>query len=652
MNKKNSKATDLKQLMEDHYVRYASYVILDRAIPDIADGLKPVQRRILHTLWIMNDGRFHKVANVVGQTMAYHPHGDAPISDALVHIANKGFLLDEQGNFGNIYTGDPAAASRYIETRLSSLAVETMFNPQITEMVPSYDGRKKEPVSLPAKIPLLLMQGAEGIAVGMSTRILPHNFSEVLEAQIAILEGESYTLLPDFPTGGIMDASDYRMGNGKIKLRAKIEVRDPKTLVITEICYGTTTESLIRSIDEAAKRGKIKIDSIYDYTAEHVEIEIKLPRGQYAKELIDALYAFTDCEVSLGSHVTVIKDGFPVETDIHEILAYNTEQLKTILKRELEIERDRLKEKIFEKTLEQIFIENRMYKKIEELKSYEKIHDTIENALKPYHKKLYRIPTYEDRERLLSIPIRRISRYDFERNRDDIKACEEHLAKVEKDLKRIKQVTIRYIKELLKKYGKDFRRKTLLGEIDTIDRKAIETKNLTVGFDPKQGFLGTKVKTDNAFECTNFDKILVIFDDGTYKVVNIPEKQFMHTDRKKVAYVGIADKKTVFNAIYSDQKNVCFAKRFIVKKFILDKEYRFFESGSKLEFLSTNPKSSVTLRLVPKPKQKISAVDFDFEDVMIKSVSAKGIRVTPRPVKKVVPRDKKSLKEDPQLHLF
>ncbi len=649
MNKKNS---DLKYLMEDHYVRYASYVILDRAIPDIIDGLKPVQRRILHTLWTMNDGRFHKVANAVGQTMAFHPHGDAPITDALVHLANKGYLLDEQGNFGNIYTGDPAAASRYIETRLSALALETMFNPELTEMIPSYDGRKKEPVSLPAKIPLLLMQGAEGIAVGMSTRILPHNFTELLEAEIAILEGEEHTIFPDFPTGGIMDASDYNKGKGKIKLRAKIEVRDPKTLVITEICHGTTTESLIRSIDEAAKRGKIKIDSINDYTAEHVEIEIKLPRGQYAKELIDALYAFTDCQVSLSSQMTVIKEGFPIETDVHEILACNAGQLKVVLKRELEIERDKLKEKIFEKTLERIFIENRMYKLIEELKSYEKIHDAIENALKPYHKKLSRIPEYEDRERLLSIPIRRISRYDFERNQDDIKACEEQLEKVEKDLKRIKQVAVRYIKELIKKFGKDFPRKTLLGEIESLDRKAIETVNLTVGYDPKQGFLGTKVKTENTFECTNFDKILVIFDDGTYKVINVPEKQFMHTGSKKAAYVGIADKKTVFNAVYSDQKKVCFAKRFVVKKFILDKEYCLFDTGSHLEYLSTNPKIALTLKLVPKPKQKISAIDFDFKDVMIKGVSAKGIRMTPRPVKKVVSQDKKSLKEDSQLHLF
>ncbi|NGX58324.1 MAG: DNA gyrase subunit A [Chlamydiae bacterium] len=643
---------DLKNLMQDHYLRYASYVILDRAIPDIADGLKPVQRRILLTLWNINDGRFHKVANVVGQTMALHPHGDAAITDALINVSNKGFLLDEQGNFGNIYTGDPAAASRYIETRLSPLALQTMFNPDITEMLPSYDGRNQEALRLPAKIPLLLMQGAEGIAVGMSTRVLPHNFVELLEAQIAVLEGEKYILYPDFITGGIMDASQYNRGNGKVKLRAKIEIRDPKTLVITEICHGTTTESLIRSIDEAAKKGKIKIDSIDDYTAEHVEIEITLPRGQYAKDLIEPLYAFTDCEVSVNSNVVVIKEGFPVEINVHEILAYNTDLLKGYLKRELEIERDRLKEKIFEKTLEQIFIENRIYKKIEEIKTYEEIHKVIEKALKPYHKKLYRIPVREDRERLLSIPIRRISRYDFERNRQDIKAYKEQLVEVEKKLKQIKRVTISYLKDLIKKYGKEFPRKTLIGEITEIDRRAIQTKKVTVSFDPKQGFVGTKVKNGYSFECTNFDKLLVIYRDGTLKAINIPDKQFLQTDGKKVAFVGVADKKTEFNVIYSDAKKICYAKRFVVDKFILDKEYRYFNSSGKLEYISTNPNITLTLKLVPKAKQKISSVNFDFNDVLAKGVKAKGVRVTPRPVKKVAPKDKKAAHQDPQLDFF
>src|SRR3990167_9517139 len=398
---------DLKSQMKDHFIKYASYVILDRAIPNATDGLKPVQRRILEILWRQHDDKLHKVANIVGQTMQLHPHGDAPIYEALISLANKGYVMDRQGNFGNIYTGDPSAAARYIETRLSPLARETLFNPDLTEKIPSYDGRNVEPVVLPAKIPLLLMQGADGIAVGMATHILPHNFTELLEAEIACLENKTFKIFPDFPTGGIMDKSLYDKGRGKVKLRAKIEITDPKTLVIREICYGTTTESLIRSIDEAAKKGKIKIEAINDYTARDVEIEVKLPRGQYAEEILEDLYGFTECEVSLNSQITVIKGGMPWETDVHEILAYNAAKLVEFLKRELEIERDRILEKIFYKTLERIFIENRIYKKIETVKTLEGIHTTLEEAFKPYLKKLLREPTHEDREKLLQIPIRR-----------------------------------------------------------------------------------------------------------------------------------------------------------------------------------------------------------------------------------------------------
>jgi len=484
---------DIKQLMQLNYLKYASYVILDRAIPNVVDGLKPVQRRILFTLWKMHDGKLHKVANVAGQTMAYHPHGDAPITEALVNMSNKGYLLDQQGNFGNIFTGDPAAASRYIETRLSDLAEHTLFNPELTPMIPSYDGRHQEPIYLPAKIPLVLMQGADGIAVGMATHILPHNFIELLEAEIAILEGAEYTIYPDFPTGGIMDASDYQKGKGKVKLRAKIEIRDPKTLVITEICYGTTTESLIRSIDEAAKRGKIKIDSINDYTAEKIEIEIKLPRGQYAQDLIDALYAFTECEVTLNSSIVVIKDNLPWEPSVNEILELHTHLLQGYLQTELEIERDKLTEKIFEKTLEQIFIENRLYKKIENVSTYDKIHTVIESGLEPFHSLLSRIPTYEDRERLLNIPIRRISRFDLDKNQEEIAAIQVKLAKVEKDLKNIKKFTIHYIRGLINTYGKEFPRKTQLQSIEQVDMRAIATRTVKVGFDPVSGFVGTKV---------------------------------------------------------------------------------------------------------------------------------------------------------------
>lgn len=627
---------DFKQLMQHHYLKYASYVILDRAIPHVIDGLKPVQRRILHTLYVMHDGKLHKVANVAGQTMAYHPHGDAPIIDALVNLANKGYLLDTQGNFGNIYTGDPAAAGRYIETRLSPLARETMFNPDLTETMLSYDSRRQEPVTLPAKIPLVLMQGADGIAVGMSTHIFPHNFGELLEAEIAILEGREFQILPDFPTGGIMDASEYAKGKGKVKLRAKLEERDPKTIVITEICYGTTTESLIRSIDEAAKKGKIKIEAINDYTAEKVEIEIKLPRGTYANELIPALCSFTECEVTLHSQLIVIKDNLPWEPDVDAVLHYHVEHLQEYLKRELEIEQGRLKEKIFDKTLEQIFIENRLYKKIENVSSNDKIHETVAASLEPYHEQLMRVPTHEDREKLLNIPIRRISRFDLDKNQEEIAATQAQLLKVEKDLKQIKKFTIHYLRGLLAKFAKDYPRKTQVQEIEQIDRRAVATRSVKVGFDPVTGFIGTKVASEAPLTCTNFDKLLIVYKDGSYTVINIPEKQYVNLDHTKVVHAGVADKQTVMSVIYKDPKtHLAFAKRFIVDKFILEKGYRYFEPGMDLMLFSSEPKLKLDVHLIPKPKQKVARLEFDMEKVLVKGVSAHGVRVTNRQVKKV-----------------
>jgi topoisomerase IV subunit A len=630
--------SDVKALIKNHFLKYASYVILDRAIPNVIDGLKPVQRRILHTLHVMHNGKLHKVANVAGQTMAYHPHGDAAITDALVNMSNKGYLLDQQGNFGNIFTGDPAAASRYIETRLSALAVETMFNPHLTQYISSYDGRNKEPVCLPAKIPLVLMQGIDGIAVGMATHILPHNFAELLEAEIAIMEGKDYLILPDLPTGGIMDASNYNKGKGKVKVRVKMEFPDPKTIVITEVCYGTTTESLIRSIDEAAKRGKIKIDSINDYTAEKVEIEIKLPRGVYAQELVDALYAYTECEVTLSSQIIVIKDDFPWEPNIDEILKLHTEKLQEYLRIELEIERDRLLQKIFEKTLEQIFIENRLYKEIEDISNYENIHEVVENSLVPFYGQLSRIPIYEDRERLLNIPIRRISRFDLDKNQEEVASLRGSLVKIEKDLKNIKKFSINYLRGLLTKHAKSFPRKTEVSSIEQIDLRAIQTKKMKVGFDATSGFVGTKVSSPNELECTNFDKLLVLFKDGSYNVINIPEKQYIHKENNKVVFVGIADKKTVFSIVYRDTKtHLCYGKRFIVSQFILDKTYRFIEEGMELSFFSTLPNAHIELQFVPKIHQKIAKIQVDLSKILVKGVAAKGNRLAHREVKKVVP---------------
>lgn len=622
---------DLKHQMKDHFLQYASYVILDRAIPNIVDGLKPVQRRILEILWKQHDDKLHKVANVVGQTMQLHPHGDAPIFEALVNLANKGYLLDRQGNFGNIFTGDPAAAARYIETRLSPLAREVLFNPDITDKIPSYDGRNLEPVTLPAKIPLLLLQGAEGIAVGMSTRIFPHNFNELLEAEIAVLQGKDFKLYPDFPTGGIMDKSEYDKGKGKIKLRAKIDIKDPKTLIIREICYGTTTESVIRSIDEAAKKGKIKIEAINDYTAKDVEIEIKLPRGQYAEEIIDALYGFTECEVSLNSQVTVIKENLPWETDVQEILTYNAKKLVEFLKRELEIERERILEKIFYKTLERIFIEKRIYKKIETIKTLEGIHKALADAFRPYKKELRQEPTEGDRDKLLQIPIRRISRFDTDRNKEEITALEELLGTVEKNLKNIKKFTIQYLQKLLQKFGKDYARKTRIKAIEEIDRRAIETKQVKVGFDPKGGFIGTKVSGSVQLECTNFDKLLIIHKDGTYKVVNIPEKLYA----KNALWVGVADKKTVVTVVYRKSRQA-WAKRFIVDKFILDKVYRYLDASSQLDYFSTDPEPAIELLFTPKPHQKESKLACPLKDIPVKAAQVRGIRLATQEVKKVI----------------
>lgn len=626
---------DVKFLMKKNYLKYASYVILDRAIPNVYDGLKPVQRRILHTLWKIDDGKLHKLANVSGQTMAFHPHGDAPINEAAINLANKGYLLDQQGNFGNILTGDPAAAARYIETRLSALAKETMFNPDLTKTIPSYDGRAQEPVCLPAKIPLLLLQGTEGIAVGMSTYILPHNFVELLDAEIKLLEGENIRLLPDFPTGGLMDASDYQKGKGKIKLRAKIETKDPKTVVIREICFGTTTESLIRSIDEAAKKGKIKIESINDYTSEKVEIEIKLPRGSYAEDIIDALYAYTECEITISCQMIVIKDDMPCEMDVHEILQLYVDKLQEYLRRELEIEKGRLLEKIFEKTLEQIFIENRLYKKIEDINTYDKVHSTIEKSLVPFHKVLSRVPNYDDRERLLSIPIRRISRFDIEKNEQEIVEREKELAEVEKNLKNIKKYAIGYIKHLLQKYGKDFPRKTKVKQMHEVDLRAIETRNVKVGFDSATGFVGTKVSGDHSIECTNFDKLLLLYSDGTYCVSNIAEKQYVNKDHAKIVFLGVADKKTPLTVIFKDPKtHLCSAKRFIVTQFILDKVYRYIEEGKDLMLITSQPNAVVELQLVPKVGLKVNKITADLSNILIKGVSARGARLSSKGVRK------------------
>jgi topoisomerase-4 subunit A len=623
---------DVKELMRDHYLRYASYVILDRAIPELADGLKPVQRRILHTLYKIHDGKFHKVANVAGQTMALHPHGDAPINEALVSIAAKGFLLDCQGNFGNIFTGDPAAAARYIETRLSKLAVETMFNPRLTEFVPSYDGRNEEPVILPAKIPLLLMQGAEGIAVGMATRIFPHNFQELIRAEIHLIKGRSSHLYPDFPTGGLMDVSEYNDGKGKVRLRCKIEEKNPKTIVIREICPSTTTESVIASIEEAAKKGKIKIESIHDFTAGQVEIEIHLSRGVYAADVIAQLYAFTECEVSLSSQMVVIVDGNPKEITISEALAYYVERLKWCLTRELELDLADTKRQIFEKNLERIFIEEKLYQRIEKVAVFEKVYGVLADAFEPYLSQLSRPPVRQDFDGLLKIPIRRIAKFDLDKNHDECRALEEKEAATLRSLSDIPQYAIHYLESLLKRFGPEFPRKTVIQDLEVVDKREMERKEIEIGVDKEHGYIGTKVSGQQTISCTNLDRILVLLSDGTYKVGTITDRSYVAKGGVTIAYCGVADKQQVLNCCYRDTNTgVSFCKRFIVKQFILDREYRFIPEGTELLLISTQS-SPMLVQLVPKQRQRLSALEVKLDDFPVRGVSAHGVRLSPRPV--------------------
>jgi topoisomerase-4 subunit A len=488
--------TRLAPLMGENFIQYASYVIVDRAIPDIRDGLKPVQRRILATLSKMDDGSFHKVANVIGDTMKLHPHGDASIGDALVALANKEYFIERQGNFGNVVTGHPPAAARYIECRLTDLAKENLFRKALTEYRPSYDGRSAEPVALPAKLPVVLLLGAEGIAVGMSTRILPHNFTELLKGQIAILNNEPMEIFPDFPTGGIVDVSEYDDGLGKVKIRARIEKKDAKTVVIREIPYGTTTESLIASIEAAAQKGKVKIGSIDDFTTERVEIEVGLARGVYADEVIPQLYAHTDCEVSLSCNMVLIKDRRPVEMSVSEVLCFLTDQLRETIRAELELELEQLQAKKHWLDLERLFIEHRVYKRIEEATTEEQVRDEVRQGLAPHLAGLDREVSDEDIERLLAIPIRRISRFDIDKNRRDLDTTLKAIKEVRGKLRKLTPTTIAYLQHLIKTYGDRFGRRTEIAPFETVDVRAVSRQNLRVAYDATTGFFGTDVKGD------------------------------------------------------------------------------------------------------------------------------------------------------------
>ncbi|MDR3090274.1 MAG: DNA topoisomerase IV subunit A [Desulfobulbaceae bacterium] len=628
----------LHRLFDENFLEYTSYVIRDRAIPAIEDGLKPVQRRILQTLFNMDDGRFHKVANVVGETMKLHPHGDASIFSALVNLANKEFLIERQGNFGNIFTGDQASAARYIECRLTPLAKEILFYPELTEFIDSYDGRMQEPVALPAKLPLLLLMGAEGIAVGMATKILPHNFNELLQAQIAILRGEDFKIFPDFPQKGFLDVGDYQDGNGKVRIRAKIESKDDKTVIIREIPFGTTTQSLTDSIEKVAKAGKIKIVSINDYTAEDVEIEIKLARGIHAQETIDALYAYTDCEISISPNLTLIRGNNPAVLSVSEVLRFNTTRLVALLTRELEIELGHLREKLHVRTLERIFIEERIYKKIEEIKAYNEIINIIAAALQEFAADLPRPATKDDIEKLLEIRIKRISRFDIERQKKEIREIEKNIRAVEKSLRDTVGHSISYLEKLIADYGADCPRRTEIRHFSEIDVREVALANLHVAYNSESGFLGFQVKAEEngmaAASCSEYDKVLLIFTDGLYKVVNVPEKIFVGHD---LAWFGRLDKEQVFNIIYRDGKeNVAYIKRCKTPAFILDKEYRLFpeHARSKLALILSGDEKHARIYLTPSSRARSHYVDVHFDEIPIKGVAAIGKRASNRAMRR------------------
>lgn len=631
----------LQRLFDSNFLEYTSYVIRERAIPDVDDGLKPVQRRILQTLKNMDDGRFHKVANVVGETMKLHPHGDQSIFAALVNLANKDYLIDRQGNFGNIFTGDQASAARYIECRLTPLARETLFNKDLTEFIDSYDGRMEEPVSLPVKIPLLLLLGAEGIAVGMATKIMPHNFNELLQAQIAYLRGEEFTLYPDFQRGGIIDVTDYDHGNGRIRCRAKIEQPDSKTIHITELPYNVTTLSLIESIERAVRTGKLKIASVNDYTAEEVEVEIKLPRGIHAEETIDALYAFTDCEVSVSPSLIAIEDNMPKVITVEDALKRNTDRLVAYLQKELELELERLLVKWHARKLEQIFIEERIYKEIEEQTNYKNVIKVVRDGLAPFAGELQRKVTTEDIERLLEIKIRRISRYDINRQLKELKDIEKNIKHIKKELEDIIGFTINYIQKLLDKYGPDYPRKSKLRTLGEVDARAAALSNLQLVYQKDSGFLGCKLKVENKRKdielcCSEYDRILLIFKNGIYKVISVPEKLFIGSE---LYWMGLVQPPQTFNLIYRNGvENLTYVKRFTTPKFILNREYHLFDEHkrSAILFLVTGEKDiRARVSLVPSGRARYNSVEIEFDEYLIKGPAAKGKRVSNRVVRRV-----------------
>jgi topoisomerase-4 subunit A len=641
--------TRISGMYKDWFLDYASYVILERAVPAIEDGFKPVQRRIMHSMKDLDDGRYNKVANIVGHTMQYHPHGDASIADAMVQIGQKDLLIDTQGNWGNILTGDRAAASRYIEARISKFGLDVVFNPKITEWQASYDGRRKEPVNLPVMFPLLLAQGGEGIAVGLSTKILPHNFIELIDASIKHLKGKRFTLFPDFPTGGIADCSDYNDGlrGGKVRVRAKISQIDKTTLVITEIPFATTTSTLIDSILKANDKGKIKVKKIEDNTAAEVEIVIHLPSGLSPDKTIDALYAFTSCESSISPLGCVIEDNKPLFVGVSEMLRRSTDNTVDLLRQELEIKLNEFEEQWHFASLERIFIENRIYRDIEEEETWEGVISAIDKGLQPHIKHLKRTITEEDIVRLTEIRIKRISKFDIDKAQQKIDALEDQIAEVKHHLANLIDYAIAFFTRLKKDYGEGRERKTELRAFDDVDATKVVIRNTKLYVNREEGFVGTSLKRDEyVCDCSDIDDIIVFTGEGKMMVTKVDSKTFIGKDIIHVAVFKKKDKRTIYNLIYRDGKGgASYIKRFSVTSMTRDREYDLTNGNkqSTVLYFSANPNGEaevITILLRQAGSIKKLKWDIDFADVLIKGRVSKGNLVTKYSVKKVELKEK------------
>ncbi|MBE9468015.1 MAG: DNA gyrase/topoisomerase IV subunit A [Bacteroidetes bacterium] len=636
-------------MYKDWFLDYASYVILERAVPHLNDGLKPVQRRILHSMKKLDDGRYNKVANIIGNTMQYHPHGDASIGDALVQLGQKDLLVDTQGNWGNTATGDRSAAPRYIEARLSKFALDVVFNPKTTEWKSSYDGRNKEPITLPIKFPLLLAQGVEGIAVGLASKILPHNFNELIDASINHLTGKEFCLYPDFPTGGYADFSKYNNGirGGSVKVRAKISKADNKTLVVSELPFAKNTSNLIESILKANEKGKIKIKKIDDNTSDKVEILIHLQNGTSPDKTIDALYAFTDCEISISPNSCVIYDNKPVFLGVNEMLKNSTKNTLNLLKKELEIRKNELLEAWHLSSLEKIFIENRIYNNIEECETWKSVIDTIDKGLNPFKELFKRRITQEDIVHLTEIKIKRISKYDSKKADEYIKNIEEEIKEVDNYLNNIIDYTINYFKQIKKKFGKGRERKTEIRTFETIIASKVVEANEKLFVNRKEGFLGTSLKKDEfVCNCSDIDDIIIILKNGDYLITKVADKSFVGKDIIHVNVFKKNDDRTIYNAIYRDGKNgVIMMKRFAIKGLTRDKEYNLTKGteDSKILYFSVNPNGeaeTVKVNLKPKPKLKKLIIEIDFSLLAIKGRSSIGNILTKHQVHKISLKEK------------